>query len=150
MRRQHVTCSCRHCQLKNMMTSSNGNFSALLALCAGNSPAPGEFPAQRPVTRGFGVFFDLRLNKQVSKQSWGWWSETLSRPFWRHCNEDACSLNIWKSIVKQNTFKTGGGAAFNCTYLYLIVPKWGQSLSRIIVKLNLGLCRNLETFFNFY
>ena len=35
-------------------------FSALLALCAGNSPVPGEFPAQRPVTRSFDVFFDLR------------------------------------------------------------------------------------------
>ena len=37
-------------------------FSALLVLCAGNSPATGEFPAQRPVTRSFDVFFDLRLN----------------------------------------------------------------------------------------
>ena len=34
-------------------------FSALLAICAGNSPVPGEFPAQRPATRSFGVFFDL-------------------------------------------------------------------------------------------
>ena len=32
-------------------------FSALLAICAGNSPASGEFPAQRPATRGFDVFF---------------------------------------------------------------------------------------------
>ena len=31
-------------------------FSALLAICAGNSPVPGEFPAQRPVTRSFDVF----------------------------------------------------------------------------------------------
>ena len=37
-------------------------FSALLAICAGNSPVTGEFPAQRPVTRGFHVFFDLRQN----------------------------------------------------------------------------------------
>ena len=44
-------------------------FSALLAICAGNSPIPGEFPAQRPVTRSFDVFFDLRLNKRLSKQS---------------------------------------------------------------------------------
>ena len=61
-------------------------FSALLAICAGNSPAPGEFPAQRPVMRSFDVFFDLRLNKRLSKQSWGWWFETLSRPLWRHRN----------------------------------------------------------------
>ena len=32
-------------------------FSALLALCAGNSPVTGEFPAQRPVTRGFDFYF---------------------------------------------------------------------------------------------
>ena len=44
-------------------------FSTLLALCAGNSPVTGEFPAQRPVTQSFGVFFDLRLNKRLSKQS---------------------------------------------------------------------------------
>ena len=42
-------------------------FSALLAFCAGNSPTTGEFPAQRPVTRSFDVFFDLRLNKPLSK-----------------------------------------------------------------------------------
>ena len=59
---------------------------ALLAICAGNSPVPGEFPAHRPVTRSFDVFFDLRLNKRLSEQSWGWWFETLSRPLWRHCN----------------------------------------------------------------
>ena len=41
-------------------------FSALLTICAGNSPVPGEFPAQRPVTRSFDVFFDLRLNKRLS------------------------------------------------------------------------------------
>ena len=41
-------------------------FSALLAICTGNSPVTGEFPAQRPVTRSFGVFFDLRLNKWLS------------------------------------------------------------------------------------
>ena len=52
-------------------------FSALLAICAGNSPVNGEFRAQRPVTQSFDVFFDLRMNKRLSKQSWGWWFETL-------------------------------------------------------------------------
>ena len=61
-------------------------FSALLALCAGNSPVTGEFPSQRPVTRSFDVFFDLCPNKRLSKQSWGWWFETPSRPLWRYCN----------------------------------------------------------------
>ena len=63
-------------------------FSALLVICAGNSPVPGELPAQRPVTRSLDVLFDLRLNKRLSKQSWGWWFETLSRRLWRHRNVD--------------------------------------------------------------
>ena len=61
-------------------------FSALLAICAGNSPVPGEFPTQRPVTRSFDVYFDLRPNKRLSKQSLGWWFEPLSPPLWRHRN----------------------------------------------------------------
>ena len=69
-------------------------FSALLAICAGNSPVTCEFPTQRPVTRSFDVFFDLRLNKRFSKQSWGWWFDTLSRSLWRHCN--VSSRVIWR------------------------------------------------------
>ena len=61
-------------------------FSALLAICVGNSQVTGEFPAQRPVTRSFDVFFDRRLNKRLSKQSWGRWFETPYHPLWRHCN----------------------------------------------------------------
>ena len=45
-------------------------FSGLLAICAGNSPVSGELSTQRPVTQSFDVFFDLRLNKRLSKQSW--------------------------------------------------------------------------------
>ena len=55
--------------------------SVLLAICAGNSPVTGEFPAQRPVTRRFNVFFDLPLNKRLSKQWWGWWFETSLCPY---------------------------------------------------------------------
>ena len=62
-------------------------FTALLAICARNSPVPGEFPTQRPVTRSFDVFFDLRLNKRLSKQWWGWWFETPASSLWRHCND---------------------------------------------------------------
>ena len=42
-------------------------FSALLAICMGNSLASGEFPTQRPVKRSFDVFFDLSLNKRLRK-----------------------------------------------------------------------------------
>ena len=61
-------------------------FSALLAICVGNSPVNAEFPAQRPVTWSFDVFFDQCLNKQLSKQWCGWWSETLTRSFWPQFN----------------------------------------------------------------
>ena len=40
-------------------------FSALLVFCVGNSPVTGEFPSERPVTRGFDVSFDLRLYKRL-------------------------------------------------------------------------------------
>ena len=49
---------------------------------------PGEFPPQRPVTQSLDVFFDLRLNKRLSKQPWGWWFETLSWSLWRQCNDN--------------------------------------------------------------
>ena len=60
--------------------------SALLALCAGNSPVTGEFPSQRPGKQGFNIFFDLCRNKAFSKQSKRRWFETPSRSLWRHCD----------------------------------------------------------------
>ena len=69
-----------------MMTSSNGNFFSVTGLCECNPPVTGGFPSQRPVTRSFDVFCDLRLNKWLSKQSRRRWFETAPRSLWRHCN----------------------------------------------------------------
>ena len=69
-----------------MMTSSNGNIFRITGHLCGEFIGPGEFPAQRPVTRSFGGFFYLCLNKRLSKQSRGWWFETVSRPLWRQRN----------------------------------------------------------------
>ena len=99
-------------------------FSALLAICAGNSPVTGGFPAQGPVTRSFDVFFDPCLNKRLSKQSWGWWFETPSHPLWRHCSDiisntiilfvarnwqrprkDICNISVRSSLHRQNDFE---------------------------------------------
>ena len=63
----------------HMMTSSNGNIFRVTGPLCGEFTDPGEFPTQRPVTRSFDVFFDLRLNKR--------WFETSSWSLWRHCNE---------------------------------------------------------------
>ena len=69
------------------MTSSNRNIFRVTGPLCDEFTGPGEFPAQRPVARSFAIFFDLRLNEQLSKQWWGWWFETPSWPLWRHCNE---------------------------------------------------------------
>ena len=68
------------------MTSSNGNISRVTGPLCGEFTGPGEFPTQRPVTRIFDVFFDMRLNKWLSKQPWGRWFETPSWSLWRQYN----------------------------------------------------------------
>ena len=72
----------------SMMTSSNGNIFRVTGPMCGEFTGPGEFPAQWPVTRSFDVFFDLRLNKRLSKQPWGWWFETPAWSLWRHRNAE--------------------------------------------------------------
>ena len=69
-----------------MMTSLNGNmFRVIGHLC-------GKFTGHRWISRTkasdaeLWCYCDLRLNKQLSKQWWGWWFETPSHPLWRHCN----------------------------------------------------------------
>ena len=92
-------------------------FSALLALCAGNSPVTGEFPSQRPVTWSFDVFFDLCLFKRLCKQSSRWWFEKPSRSLWRRC--DALSPPF---------------------QIYLIKKHWCSSQTRFVLRLILAGC----------
>ena len=79
-------CHCNVSKWSDMMTSSNGIIFRVTGPSCGKFT--GEFPSQRPVTRSFDVFFDMHLNKWLSKQSWGWWFETPSCPLWRHCDEN--------------------------------------------------------------
>ena len=96
-------------------------FSAWLAICAGNSPVPGEFPAHSPATWSFGVF-DLRLNKWLSKQWWGWWFETSSPPLWRHRNEyEMHRLDCGKHKLSYPWFSV------ECNYLF-------QALTSSMIK----------------
>ena len=69
-----------------MMTSSNGNNFSLTGPLCGEFPGPRWIPRTKTVTRSFDVFFDLRPNKRLSKQPWGWWFETPSWSLWRQCN----------------------------------------------------------------
>ena len=83
-----------------MMKSSNGNFFRVTCPLCGEFTGPGELPAQRPVTRSFDVFFDLRLNKRLSKQPWCWWFETPSWSLWRQCNVAPISrLTQWVLVM---------------------------------------------------
>ena len=69
-----------------MMTSSNGNIFSVTGHLCGELTGTRWIPHKRPVTRSFDVLFALRPNKRLSKQLWGWWFETQSRPLWRHRN----------------------------------------------------------------
>ena len=81
-------------------------FSALLAICAGNSPVTGEFPAKGQ-WRGALMFFYLHLYQRLSKQSWGWWFEMPSCSLWRQCNvylfqyyeNNSCLLTHWGLVM---------------------------------------------------
>ena len=68
-------------------------FSTLLILFERYPLITGGFPSQRPVTRSFDVFFDLHLNKRLSKQSRRQWFETQTHSLRRHCN----AMNQWWS-----------------------------------------------------
>ena len=103
-----------------MMTSSNGNIFRVTGPLCGEFTGPGEFPTQRPVTRSFDVFFDLRLNKRLSKQPWGWWFETPSWSLWRQRNVD--------TLVKNNTSIYAGHlwritSTFRCAWPFFYLPR---------------------------
>ena len=86
------------------MTLSNGNNIRVTGHLCGELTGPGEFPAQRLVTRSFDVFFDLSLNKRLSKQSRGCWFETQSHPLWRHCNcPEVMYISTRPDILKIST-----------------------------------------------
>ena len=89
--------------------------SALLALCAGNSPVTDEFPAQRPVMRSFDIVFDLFLNKRLSKQTLGCWFETLSRSLWCHCNIYCILVTMDTSSTNSEPHENSFGEFVKCT-----------------------------------
>ena len=106
-------------------------FSALLAIFAGNSPVTGEFPAQRPVTRSFDVFFDLRPKKRLNKQSLGWWFETPSGSLWRHWRLLWFVFTVWAifnyhqiSNIKRIKYRKASPCSCLCPI------HWIQMLSR--------------------
>ena len=108
-----------------MMTSPNGNIFRVTGHLCGEFTGPGEFPSQRPVTRTFDVYFDLRLNKQ----SWGSWFETLSSPLWRHSNVMGCTLSSVERPRNIELCLRGFSISHDLNYLCLqIYTVWFLSL----------------------
>ena len=77
-----------------MMTSSDGNIFRVTGHLCGEFTGPRWIPAQKASAAELWYFFHLRLNKRLSKESWGWWFETLSRPLWRHRNVKPISSTL--------------------------------------------------------
>ena len=63
------------------------------------NPVTGELPSQRPMTRSFDVFFDLRLNTRLGKQSRRWWFQTPSHSSKRNCNETVLSISNGNTCI---------------------------------------------------
>ena len=101
-------------------------FSALLAICAGNSRVPGEIPTQRPATRSFDGFFDLHLIKRLGKHSRDWWFETLSPPLWRHRNANMQGYGVGVGVgwICVSVSIIGGNARMDVHEMFRIGWIW--------------------------
>ena len=118
--------------------SSNGNIFRITGPLCGEFTGPGEFPTQRPVTWSFDVFFELRLNKRLSKQPWGWWFETPPWSLWRQCNVGERFPILWclqgairmqtdritaRLLMMQQSYSSFKEALIvKCSFLMKIIP----------------------------
>ena len=108
-----------------MMMSSNGNIFRVTGPLCGEFTGLGEFPTQRPVTRSFDIFFDLRLNKRLNKQAWGWLFETPSWSSWRPCNDDVTNMLTLVMVQRASTpFNITFVARFHASALTIRCIKW--------------------------
>ena len=98
-----------------------------LTLCEGNPPVTSRFPSQRPVTQGFGVFFDVHLNKRFNKHLRRWWFEMPLHPLWCQCN--AIAWASVEEILWCNMVWSVANECFKCKILYNIGVKWVLKVS---------------------
>ena len=106
-------------------------------------------PHKRPVTRRFDVFFDLRLNKLLSKQSWGWWFKTLSRTLRRHSYGHPSLVEIIcrvKDRAHLSTFKIFIFEKFSCFIVLVVFLVIVQSSELVSV----WFCEKMTFFPNFF
>ena len=82
-----------------MMTSSNGNIFLITGHLCGEFTGPQWIPHTKACDTELWYFFDLRLNKRLSKQPWGWWFETPSWSLWRQCNVAPWQVSVFNDTI---------------------------------------------------
>ena len=110
-----------------MTTSSNGNIFHFTGPLWGESTDHWWTPLTSPVTRSFDVFFDLRLNKRLSKPSRRRWFEMPSRSLWRHCYDILRDIGMYLReilshivpVVQRHDTATLSAALALCEGIYL-------------------------------
>ena len=106
------------CRIKIRVWTHKGQYilpllmMTLLALWEGNPPVTSEFPSQRPVTCSFDVFFDLCLNKQLSKQSRRWWCEMPPHSLRHHWNVISCFTGMLHDEIQLYEQQLTSGMSF--------------------------------------
>ena len=137
------------------MTSSNGNFSALLTLCSGKihrSPVNRESPllppppppppppphthTQRPVTWGFVFSWIWAWINRCKKQLWGWWFETPSRSLWRHCNGVFHQHRPYLQVLVVST----GQPLIRSVILYSCISNIQENDTKLYMVINSTIC----------
>ena len=126
------------------MTSSNRYISALLALRVGSPPVTGGFPFQMSVTGSFGIFFDLRLNKWLSKQSRCRWFETPWRSLWR---QKWITQNIYRNHELVTNVRTFAqilmiGEFYGLCQSVIEFVNWTQNINNNWNTSRVGLCKD--------
>ena len=87
-----------------MMTSSNGNIICVSGLLCGKFTGDRWIPRTKATDEELWCFFDLRLNRRLSKQCRHWWFETLLRSLWRRCDESWLFSRDAHSIMCANNW----------------------------------------------
>ena len=92
-------------------------------------------PSTEPVTRSFDIFFDLRPNKRLSKQSWGWWFETLLCPLWRQYDYiEEKKTNIWNHFIYGVGWLTH--LSVNCWLNGGYASDWNYTVWEVMLAIN--------------
>ena len=101
-------------------------FSALRALCVGIHRSPVHSPHKGQWCGALIFSLICALNKRLSKQSWGLWFGTPSRPFRRHCSALAtyiCSNASMCTLICTMCF----------CYCFIVVFGWKKNLLMLLL-----------------